>query len=261
MLDWVRFGSTWGALVLGVAAMATVRTQPKLGLLLFFIAGLSLVFSAGRGTWERSDLDSPETSWRPWEKWFLLGLAVFGFLSRSYLLGTVPAGANGAEGQIASALNRLENLDRYVPHWGGDISFPTLTYYQSLICAHLFGWEPGSLRLPSVLWGVLLLPLFYLLARRMASPESALIGTLLLSADQYTFLMSRMLFPGIITMIAPVGGFYFLLKGLGSAKFLDFAIGGALAGLSLHSYVPGHSLLDITTISCGGPKTLRFSIP
>lgn len=215
--------------------------QPEISVLLFGLAGAALVLS-GIGNKSLQNLSLVETAtpqWRSWEKWFLAAVVLFGGLSRGYRLGSIPAGANGAEGQIAGAVHRLGVTPRYVAHWFGDINFPTLTYYQSLLSMKIFGEGAGALRLPSVFWGVLLLVLFYLLARRIASPESALIGTLLLSADQYTFLMSRMIFPGIITMVAPVGGFYFLLKGMKSQRLFDFAVGGALAGLSLHSYVPG----------------------
>jgi len=232
-----------GALVLGVAAMMIIRSQGLWAMVLFALAGLCLIFSTGsyQAAVEGSDLQTPEVPWRPWEKWFLLGLLIYAAFTRSYLLGTVPAGANGHEGQIAGAVYDLEQagLRNYVAHWGGDIQYPTLTFYQSLFCVKLFGHDPAVFRMPSVLWAVLLLGLFYLLARRISSPEVAVIGTLLLSADQYTFVMSRIMFPGIITMIAPVGGFYFLLKGMETGRLWAFAVGGVLGGLSLHSYIPG----------------------
>ena len=84
-----------------------------------------------------------------------------------------------------------------------------------------------ALRLPSVVAGVLLVPLFFLLGRRLAGVTAGLVAALLIAASPGAVMLSQTLRPYMLELV------FLTLAMLGLARYLDERRSAALASYSV----------------------------
>lgn len=241
----------FGALALTciVFAQATVKARPLQGMVLFIVAGacLWLAKPSDVGWFAQGRIPEAPSPFRKWEPFFFLLLALLALGSRLWGLNDLPPGAIGQEGELAGYY--LTNLEKgaYAPFtldWG-NLPVPTSTVYQAGFVAKWLGWSAGNLRIPNAIWGGLSVLFFYFVARRLTSPGTAAIVSLLYLANLTHLVLSRRFYPFSILFVTIIVGFGFLLQGIKKPKLSTFILAGAAVGLSLHGYDPGRGVFII----------------
>lgn len=105
------------------------------------------------------------------------------------------------------------------------------------ICFKLFGVSVLTLKLPSIIFGTLTILGTYLLAKEIFSRRVGLISAFLVSTAFWAINFSRISFRANMLPTVLAFSFYFLFKGMRTKKWYDFAIGGLIFGIGLHTYI------------------------
>lgn len=116
----------------------------------------------------------------------------------------------------------------------------------------LFGVNVLALKLPSILFGTLTILGVFLLARELFSTRVGLFSAFLIAVGYWAINFSRIGFRAIMLPLVLVFAFYFLWKGLRTKKWTDFAAGGFIFGLGLHTYIAfriAPAILVVTLLS------------
>jgi hypothetical protein len=115
-----------------------------------------------------------------------------------------------------------------------------LQMYLTAAMASIFGAGISftSLKLGTILAGILTLPYIYLLGKEVASARTGILAMLLAGIAYWPNVISRValrfaLYP---LFVAPV--LYYLIRGLRSGNRNDFQLAGLFLGLGLHGYTP-----------------------
>jgi hypothetical protein len=100
------------------------------------------------------------------------------------------------------------------------------------------GYTALSLKLGTVLVGLLTLPYLYLLGKEFGSKRIGLLALLLAGIAYWPNVISRvgLRFPFYPLFVAPV--LYYLLHGLRNSRRNDFLLAGLFLGIGLHGYTP-----------------------
>lgn len=109
----------------------------------------------------------------------------------------------------------------------------------------LFGITVMALKLPAILSGTLTVLGTYLLTKELfvgyfseeRKERIALIAAYLMAVCYWAINFSRISFRANMLPLVLVFSFYFLFKGLRTRKWWDFALGGLVFGLGLHTYI------------------------
>jgi 4-amino-4-deoxy-L-arabinose transferase-like glycosyltransferase len=102
----------------------------------------------------------------------------------------------------------------------------------------LFGVSIFTLKLPSILFGGLIILGVYLLTKELFKKSiTALIASFLTAVSFWAINFSRISFRAIMLPAVLVFAFYFLWRGIKSKKFWPFIIGGFIFGIGLHTYI------------------------
>lgn len=212
----------------------------RLGVVFFFVSAVFLVLTMinNKQLMDLTGLPSEPRTVEKWEKYFLIGLVVILFFTLMFMPSQFPAGFTGHESEMAAEVPKMER--EYTAHsFAGDVSFPSLIFYQGLFFTKIFGYETGSFRIPSGIWGIIGVISFYFLARLLFSPKSAAFAALLFAASNLHIVQSRWFFAGTILIPPLLAGFAFIVYGLRYKKWYLFLLGGLAAGFSIHGYFPG----------------------
>lgn len=113
------------------------------------------------------------------------------------------------------------------------------------LCFQLFGISVMSLKLPAILCGTLVVLGTYLLTKELFTTffpvgrkeRVALIASYLVAVSFWAINFSRISFRANMLPLVLVFTFYFLFKGLRTKKWWDFALGGLVFGIGLHTYI------------------------
>jgi 4-amino-4-deoxy-L-arabinose transferase-like glycosyltransferase len=100
-----------------------------------------------------------------------------------------------------------------------------------------FGANILALKLPSIFFGTLTVFGVFLLARELFGVRTGIFSAFLVSVGYWAVNFSRIGFRANMLPFVLVFSFYFLWKGLRTKKWLDFAVGGFIFGLGLHTYI------------------------
>ncbi|HUX86259.1 MAG TPA: glycosyltransferase family 39 protein, partial [Chloroflexota bacterium] len=176
----------------------------------------------------------------------LLGMIVLvaGFL-RLYRFSSVPRGVLYDEAY--NGVDALKILSGWRPIFlPANNGREALFQYLQAFAIGLAGQSDWALRLPSVVCGLLTLPVSYVLMRRLFGPRVALLGSAWLAVSFWHVMYSRI---GLRTIMLPLvlaAAYYFLWLGFdrtaatdrpaASAGLVWFALGGAILGVSLYTY-------------------------
>jgi len=164
----------------------------------------------------------------------ILALAAF---MRLYRIGSFPSGCYLDEADLGLIGIQLMERGIYTPFTKAATGHPTLFLYVLGLACKLWGTEPLTLRMVTIVVGLVTIPVFYLLARELFSLEASLMATTLLAVSRWHVTFSRIAFEGILVPLFAILTFYFLTKGLRSGQPLDFALAGLALGIGLNTYV------------------------
>lgn len=172
----------------------------------------------------------------------LLLIIFFGAFLRLYKLDKFPPSLFGDEVDVGyQAYSILKTGKDYSGNpW--PISFQSLAdwrtplfLYSAVPLVAIFGLNEWGVRLPAAIFGILTLPLFFLLVKQLLKNERlALLGTFFLSVSMWHLQYSRAAFEVTQMLFLLVGGVYLFLKGLKNHRFLVFA--AILLALTPYSY-------------------------
>lgn len=227
-----------GAFALVAAGAISMKESPYLGLACLVLAVVALALLPGVEA--AGELHPLRPRRQAWEPVFVALLLVLAVAFRFHDLQNSPPGAHGHEGEMAGYIAGYLGKGPYEPHVrDSNILWPSLVFYQGEASAKVFGWTAKAFRYPSAVWGVLAVLAFYFTARCFCAPWVAAVAALFFNAHQLGLVMGRNFFPGSILYTAVLGGLGFCLAGLRERKLWMLFVGGFLAGLSMHGYVPG----------------------
>jgi len=113
------------------------------------------------------------------------------------------------------------------------------------------GFSFISLKIGTVLAGLLTLPYIYLLGKEFGNRRVALYAMLFAGIAYWPNVISRvgLRFPLYPLFVAPA--LYYLLRGLRSARFNDFILAGLALGFGLHGYTPIRILPFVIVVAIG----------
>ncbi|MBI2063701.1 MAG: glycosyltransferase family 39 protein [Candidatus Yanofskybacteria bacterium] len=171
-------------------------------------------------------------------KWtIILLIIVIAAVFRLQGLGSTPPGLYPDEAMNGNnATQALETNDFkifYPENNGREGLFINL---QALSIA-VFGEHNWALRLVSAIIGILTILGLYLLAKQLFNWQIAALSSYLMAIAFWHVNFSRIGFRAILAPMLLVWGFYFLLRGLSSTKFWNFAISGIFWGLGFYTYI------------------------
>lgn len=167
---------------------------------------------------------------------FLIG--ALGFFLRIYDINNIPPGVypdEAVNGEDALRVLETGKFEWFYPaNQGREGLFMNLI----AISFKFFGESPLALKLPAIIFGTLTIFGTYLLAKELFRKERlALISAFLVSVGFWAINFNRISFRANMLPFVLVFSFYFLWKGLRTKKWTDFAIGGFIFGIGLHTYI------------------------
>lgn len=183
----------------------------------------------------------PAAARRPDWLWAALVLAVAALVVffRVYRLGDVPAEPFSDHAEKILDVYDLSQ-GQYKIFFERNTGREGMQMYLTLAVAYLFktGLSFLSLKIGTVLCGLLTLPYVYLLGREVGNRRVALLALFLVGVAYWPNVISRagLRFPLYPLFVAPV--LYYLLRGLRNQNRNDFILAGFFLGLGLHGYSP-----------------------
>lgn len=128
-----------------------------------------------------------------------------------------------------------------------------LQMYLTVLVAGIFktGLSFLSLKIGTVICGLLTLPFIYLLGKEIANRRVGLIAVLMAGIAYWPNVISRvgLRFPLYPLFVAPV--LYYLIRGVKRSKRNDFILAGFFLGLGLHGYSPFRIMPILVVIAIG----------
>jgi 4-amino-4-deoxy-L-arabinose transferase-like glycosyltransferase len=179
---------------------------------------------------EGVDLD-PTTEW----VLFAVVMAVGAFFS-FYGVDKFPPGLNHDAAWEGLYGIRILNGEPYTPYaieaWGRE----TLTFYLRAVSIRLMGSTAAAVLAPGMVLGFLTLPFFYWWARNMFGPRFALVATLLFGVSGWHLVFSRTGWRSDFQPFFTVFTCCFFIRGMLTAKPMDFVWAGIGLALTLNVY-------------------------
>ena len=122
-------------------------------------------------------------------------------------------------------------------------------YYMAALF-HAAGATHASLKAASLIPAILTVPALYPLARLLFGPLAAIAATFLLATSRWHLSMSRWGWNEVAPPLFQILATFFLLRGLRDRRATDYALGGAIAGLMVYTYLS--SRLALATLGVFG---------
>lgn len=166
----------------------------------------------------------------------LLLILAAAFAVRFWDLPAFPNGLQSDEGNNGmDALKWLSGAP-YTPYSEVNEGQATLFTYLIALSFKFLGVSMTSLRLASVVVGVLTVLAFHFLARESFHPLAALAGTALFAFSRWHITFSRIVYELILVPLAAILVFHFLHRGLRHHRARDFVLAGLAFALGMNSY-------------------------
>lgn len=176
-----------------------------------------------------------------YNKLFLAVIIFVALVLRFYRLGEAPPSLNWDES--SNAYNAYSILKTQKDEYGNFLpltnrSFddykPPLYMYLNVPTVAIFGLTPFAARLPSAIFGVLCVPLIYLLAKKLFDRKTALIAAAFMALSPWSIQFSRVGFEANVGFFFTLAFITCLLYGLTRPKL--FLLASLMATLSFYSY-------------------------
>ena len=164
-------------------------------------------------------------------------IIALGFFLRIYNIDNAPPGVypdEAVNGQDALNANATGNYQWFYPsNQGREGLFMNFI----AILFKFFGVSVLTLKLPAIIFGTLTIWGTYLLGKELFNTRIGLISSFLTAVAFWAINFSRISFRANLLPAVLVFSFYFLWKGLRTRAWADFAIGGFIFGIGLHTYI------------------------
>lgn len=233
------------AAVLVILAQWVIPESPSGGMMLFLVAGIFLLLShpvrLGDGWGELPQAPAPRLAWEPW---FLVALTGLSLGLRFYRLSSLPLGAAQQEGDFLDYYLMYFERGPYlaqIPAPEG-MPFSSLGLFQGVWFAKWLGWNVSHFRIPSILYSLSAILGFYFLVRRLTSPLTAAVTSVMFSASYFHLILSRTFFIYPLLFLPFTLGLGLLLTGLRRPRIQYFLLSGMAMGFGIHSYYPGRGV-------------------
>ncbi len=171
--------------------------------------------------------------------YILLALIIFfGLFLRVYNIENAPPGIypdEAVNGEDALRANIDGNYQWFYPANNGREGL-----FMNLIALFFkfFGASILTLKLPAIIFGTLTIFGTYLLTKELFKSERiGMISAFLTAVSFWAINFSRIAFRANMLPTILVFSFYFLFRGLRTKRWWDFALGGFIFGLGMHSYI------------------------
>lgn len=256
--SWPRIATLAGAVLVGLLSLRDFNLgRSNQGLRLWLLSLVLLVLAARSPFWWpslawlrhlRSKTASFPIRWpvlraravaalRKPEPWLFVLLVLVAVFFRLWNLDEVPPGLHDDSG--INALIALEVLGGrpytpYATHIGA--GHETLFIYLMASLMKLVGPTVLAIKLTAAVVGLATVVAFYFFARFLFNAERAFWATFLLAAGGWHITFSKVGWRVVMVPLFEVLAFYFLLRGLKSARKLDFVWAGLALALSLNTY-------------------------
>lgn len=164
-------------------------------------------------------------------------IIALGFFLRIYNIEQAPPGVYPDEAVNGEDAVNAINSGNYQWFYPANQGREGLMMNLIAFCFRLFGISVLTLKLPSIIFGTLAIFGTYLLGKELFNGRIGLISSFLVSVSFWAINFSRISFRANILPAVLVFSFYFLWKGLRTRAWTDFAIGGFIFGIGLHTYI------------------------
>jgi 4-amino-4-deoxy-L-arabinose transferase-like glycosyltransferase len=214
---------------------------------LWFASLMIFLFTFGQWDRDRGVRLSPGLTRQDWT--WLLVLLIGGFLVVTYRLQSWPDQLMPDEGIFGSTAADIATgiFNPSIFAQGVD-TFPILsTFYQSSVM-QLFGIDIWGWRFASVLAGVFSVIPLYLLARDAFNKRLAVISCIILLANPYFLVYSRLGYTNIQPVFLLAVTIYLLYTGLRKASYAYIFLAGCCAGFGFYTYFSGRSALIVVIL-------------
>ncbi len=186
--------------------------------------------------------------------WELLVLAGFGLsiFFRFYLLDTVPP--EMVSDHAEKLLDVVDVLNgKYSIFFSRNTGREALQFYMAAATYKLLGTGIShlTLKIGTVLAGIVTLPFIYLLGKEVGGKRVALAAMVLAGIAYWPNVISRvgLRFPLFPLFVAPA--FYYLAKGIRTRNRNDFLLCGLVVGMGLHGYSPARVIPIAIAVGVG----------
>lgn len=167
---------------------------------------------------------------------FFIIIMITGIFFRLYLIETIPPGLNhdaAFNGLYAITITQGREYTPYVADaWSGESMF----HYILAFHIWMLGPEKLAIRLSSVIIGILTIPAFYFLIRRLFNPRTAIVTTFLFSISGWHFVLSKTGWRAILLPLFTCLALYYIVKAMEERRTRDFVLAGISLALSLNTY-------------------------
>jgi 4-amino-4-deoxy-L-arabinose transferase-like glycosyltransferase len=189
-------------------------------------------------------------------------IITLGFFLRIYNINNTPPGVypdEAVNGQDALLANATGNYQWFYPsNQGREGLFMNLI----AILFKFFGVSVLTLKLPAIIFGTLTIYGTYLLGKELFNVRVGLISSFLIAVAFWAMNFSRISFRANMLPFILVFSFYFLWKGLRTRAGTDFAIGGLIFGIGLHTYIafriaPAILIVALLSLIASRPNFLK----
>ena len=175
------------------------------------------------------------------ENKYIIFILLLGLILRFFLLSQNPPSLNWDE--VSHGYNAYSILKTGKDEWG--ISYPTVFraygdyklpvyIYLAAISEAIFGLSAFSVRLPSIVAGMVTVLFTYLLAKKLFGKRVGIISSLLVAIEPWSLFLSRGAFEANVCLTLIVSGVYFFIEAKENPKKL--VLSSLLLGLSIWTY-------------------------
>lgn len=158
---------------------------------------------------------------------------------RTHLLAAVPPEMNSDHAEkLLDVGDVLSGL--YKTYFPRNTGREALQFYMIALTARLFGTGISfiSMKIGTVLAGLLTLPFIYLLGKELGNRRVGLIAMLLAGIAYWPNVLSRIALRFSLYPLFVAPALYFLIRGLRRSSIKDFVLAGLFLGVGLHGYTP-----------------------
>ena len=168
----------------------------------------------------------------------LILILAFGFFLRVYNINNAPPGVypdEAVNGQDALRTLDTGNFQWFYPDNQGREG---LMMNLVALCFKLFGVSVLTLKLPAIVFGTLtILGVFLLTKELFKNNRIGLISAFLTAFSFIAINFNRISFRANLLPFVLVFTFYFLFRGINTKKIYNYAIGGFIFGIGVHTYI------------------------
>jgi 4-amino-4-deoxy-L-arabinose transferase-like glycosyltransferase len=244
----LRYLFLTAGIFLAIFGGLTVDANPVRAIYFFIIGGLLIYYSVVKGV----DICPPgfiengeKQKFSKWELLYMVAALISCYFLYFYKLSDIPQGAAFHEGVMSIHTKGMSSHNFVMYVADSQANWSSFVFYQGYIFNRIFGWNIGSLRIPSAIYSTLTVICLYFLMRKLTSPLTAFITSALFMVCGANISVARQFYPVSVLFLPPLLGFYFILEGVSAKKWYYFVFSGIACGVSLLGYLPGRTCVLI----------------